>query len=813
MFMKRGFIFLIILLCLSLLFAVPALADRSKTIAGITWSYTSADGLLEFSGEGELPKWSNTYKYFHWGNYDQDVRKIVINKGITQVANLGGYEHLSEVSIADTVTVIGDRAFAGSISLKEIEIPYGVTSIGYNAFGGCTSLAEITLPNSLTTIGNYAFAGTAFPAFSVPNSITELNGSAFSGCTSLEFFIVDPDSTSFTVVDGVLYSKDMKTLVRCPPARKGAFIIPDSVTTIGNSAFEGCKNLTEISIPDNVTAIEAHAFENCAGLTSVTIAPSMEIGTAAFAGSSLKSVTIQRSLSISTIEATPEGTFIDADGVFSGCKQLATVTIDKNVVTIGPHLFDECPIQDVYFGGAKSQVDTESCTSYGGYGTPDPGTTLTVYNKDYGNENLLAATWHYAMEDAPSEDQEQPPEDYTVDPFSQNLQHYDVETQNIYYNVSVNKWVMQNNEFRVLLRGVTKDADGNMKITVRKVLMGDSFILYSKEGVELTVGNGEPQRIENKLNVQLNASLVGDTDPEETFTVANPQDKDISLHFYFVWLDGNFLHEGDNITETEKTTVEGGVEFILPIHFIGDGFEEYKKAEMKILHVKNPADLPENKQICDISEMVYDQDGLTAFMYNYSCETDMEFYLAVDGEKNTDLAFFVTAVTVNGKKANYEPTIGLVGDSTGVIIYLSKWLFGTVPFDYQNPDAETDGVWPDRLESISFILNMHKTSTTETVARIPLLIYFDKTSESDPEAILPGDVDGNGEVDGRDVVRLMNWLAEEIDPETDERYEIHDDNADVNGDGIVDEKDLLRLVKYFGGEDVTLEPGNVSGNG
>ena len=75
---------------------------------------------------------------------------------------------------------------------------------------------------------------------------------------------------------------------------------------------------------------------------------------------------------------------------------------------------------------------------------------------------------------------------------------------------------------------------------------------------------------------------------------------------------------------------------------------------------------------------------------------------------------------------------------------------------------------------------------------------------------MPGDVNKDGIVDGRDPIRLMKYLAGEIDPETKEVYEIHEDNADVTGDGKVDERDLLRLVRYLGGEKVTLEKGKVS---
>ena len=88
--------------------------------------------------------------------------------------------------------------------------------------------------------------------------------------------------------------------------------------------------------------------------------------------------------------------------------------------------------------------------------------------------------------------------------------------------------------------------------------------------------------------------------------------------------------------------------------------------------------------------------------------------------------------------------------------------------------------------------------------------FSDKGVLQTGDQILPGDVDGNGEVDGRDVVRLMKYLADEIDPETKKVYEIKENNADVDGSGTVDAKDLLRLVKYFGGEKVTLEKGNVA---
>lgn len=67
-----------------------------------------------------------------------------------------------------------------------------------------------------------------------------------------------------------------------------------------------------------------------------------------------------------------------------------------------------------------------------------------------------------------------------------------------------------------------------------------------------------------------------------------------------------------------------------------------------------------------------------------------------------------------------------------------------------------------------------------------------------PDHPLPGDVNGDGLVDGRDAIRLMKYLADEEDPETGELFEIHPSNSDINGDGTVDEKDLLRLMINLG---------------
>ena len=151
---------------------------------------------------------------------------------------------------------------------------------------------------------------------------------------------VDKSNLTYTSVDGVLFSKDMTTLLVCPGQAKTAYTIPDCITKIGSWAFADCTGLTTISIPEGITAIEAGTFNGCSNLTSIRLPNSLKtISYWSFIDcSSLTSITIPDSVtSISYF-------------VFPGCDKLTSVTIGSSVESFGVNIWFRCPnIKDVYY--------------------------------------------------------------------------------------------------------------------------------------------------------------------------------------------------------------------------------------------------------------------------------------------------------------------------------------------------------------------------------------------------------------------------------------------------------------------------------
>ena len=251
------------------------------------------------------------------------------------------------------VKSIGDHAFSYCKEVTSVSIPNSVTSIGKEAFYGYNKLASVTIPNSVTYIGELAFYG----------RLMEIN--------------VEYDNPSYASIDGILYNKDVTTLIQCPWVKASieipnsvtsigewalgdchnltSAIIPNSVKSIGERAFSGCIKLTSVNIPNSVTHIGNRAFYYCERLTSMTLPNSVtSIGERTFYNcTEMKSVTIPNSVTsigngaffncsgLKSV-AIPNSVTSICDSVFSYCANLTSMTIPNSVTSIGKEAFYCC---------------------------------------------------------------------------------------------------------------------------------------------------------------------------------------------------------------------------------------------------------------------------------------------------------------------------------------------------------------------------------------------------------------------------------------------------------------------------------------
>ena len=242
---------------------------------------------------------------------------------------------LTSVVIPDSVTSISDYAFSGCSSLESIVIPDSVTSIGDYAFRYCSSLESVVIPDSVTSIGGSAFYNCSkLTSVVIGDSVTSIGEYAFYGCSSLESVYIT-DLTAWMNIKFSSYANPLSNgakLLYLNGSLVTDLVIPYSVTSIGDYAFEGCDSLTSVMIPDSVTSIGSSAFNGCNNLTSVTISNSVtSIGSYAFNGcNNLTSVII------------PDSVTSIGRGAFRYCSSLESVVIPDSVTSIGGSAFYNC---------------------------------------------------------------------------------------------------------------------------------------------------------------------------------------------------------------------------------------------------------------------------------------------------------------------------------------------------------------------------------------------------------------------------------------------------------------------------------------
>ena len=308
------------------------------------------------------------------------------------------------------VTNIGNFAFINCNNLTSIVIPNSVMSIGDYAFDDCTSLQSITIPDSVMSIGDRAFwSCDNLTSIEIPNSVMSIGDEAFWSCDNLTDIIVHNDNSHYCDLDGILFNKNVTELI-CYPAGKSesTYTIPDSVTSIGNSAFGSCDSLISIEIPDSVMSIGNFAFSNCDSLTSIEISDSVtNIGSRAFYGcNGLTEIVVNDSnqhycdlngvlfnKNITELICYPEGktantyTIPDSvlrvgDAAFAWCTNLTSIGLPNILTSIGDDAFYYCrSLTSIVIPNSVMSIGDEAflgCTSLTSIELPDSVASIGI---------------------------------------------------------------------------------------------------------------------------------------------------------------------------------------------------------------------------------------------------------------------------------------------------------------------------------------------------------------------------------------------------------------------------------------------------
>ena len=296
-----------------------AWADESGSCGEVSYSYVESTHTLTISGTGAMADYPNPSER-PWDSYVEEIETVIIEDGVTGIGSRAFEEctGLTTVTIPASVTSIGDVAFIDCTSLTSVTIPASVTSIGYDAFRFCSSLTSVTIPASVTSIGVGVFAD----------------------CSNLATMMVESGNKVYDSRNScnAIIEKESNTLI----AGCKNTIIPDDVTSIGNFAFEGCSDLTTITIPASVTSIGNGVFADCSNLATMTV----EAGNKVYDSRNGCNAIIEKESNTLVVgckgSTIPNDVTSIGDQAFSGCDGLTTVTIPASVTSIGTGAFNSC---------------------------------------------------------------------------------------------------------------------------------------------------------------------------------------------------------------------------------------------------------------------------------------------------------------------------------------------------------------------------------------------------------------------------------------------------------------------------------------
>ena len=297
--------------------------------------------------------------------YSKDGRKLL--KAPTTLS--GTY------SIKKTTEIICDRAFFDCINLTSISVPNSVKNIGEWAFAGCSLLSSIDIPNSVISIGNNAFAGClSLKYISISESVICLNGNPFGEWDGeLECL-----SANFIYEDDVLFNKDKSEIISFRNQEIESYIIPDSVTSIGDGAFGCCSSLSSLVIPDSVVNIKGNPFYFWKGKLECLSASFIYEDNVLFNMDKSKLISFRNQEAKSFI--IPDGVKSIGNRAFDYCYSLISISIPNSVTSIGDESFIDCSsLSNLVIPNSVTSIGAwafDGCKSLRSFVIPDSVTSI-----------------------------------------------------------------------------------------------------------------------------------------------------------------------------------------------------------------------------------------------------------------------------------------------------------------------------------------------------------------------------------------------------------------------------------------------------
>lgn len=351
--------------------------DNCSYIEKATFASIQALCEMEFANYLSHPLSSSENGALFIGNSTTEEIDLVIPEGITRIRAYCFYncKHITSVTIPSTLTTVGTNAFSRATGLKKVTFASeaSLCTIDYDAiysnpiyyahnlYIGTTPLTNLTIPESSLKNGNtvkrYILAGaTGLIKVVLPSAVKKIEPQAFEGCTGLQYAdyanldqVLDMDYSGSLTANPMYYAKQLlinntfaSNLTIEKDLKPGAFVnatwlvyvtIQEGVKHIGNSAFEGCANLSLVKLPSSLETIGEHAFWGCNSLSAPTLPNGLtSIGEGAFHDC--------KSGNFKNIEIPDNCTL--GNEVFYRCTNLETVKLPADLTTIGNNSFDMC---------------------------------------------------------------------------------------------------------------------------------------------------------------------------------------------------------------------------------------------------------------------------------------------------------------------------------------------------------------------------------------------------------------------------------------------------------------------------------------